>query len=1242
MSINSDLNISEFNLDYLKPKSLIGDVRFKNAASAGEELVLSCCKKTEFDRRDDESEIIFTVLKVEGVEEEASDILLADIASEIKIFSPYNKYHFLIEKKESTLSGETGELGEDQTEFTYDISIRVDNQDGYLISKTNSLGEKRFDLLYNDVESSKAIVFGSIVLEDGIIECFDESIEFAFEYDIEEEVEMFEFYSAVIENNDDEHTISIKPDTINVGGETKYVDSVLELDNILGFYEQTHLQDVFYLFANLRVEEGETGETGEDSLVHGAMIGIETEIVYFNKQLKISRDTNNIYIAGSAGLHDADIELSYTTANNDKIIDFDEFKIDRFEIRFVEDGPYYEDIEVNYTYDDENNYTLKLPYGIPPPSNPEGWEIAQSNNLDINGEYFLTDELSLDFPVYKHKTNNCSIKVYSSQYSGGKRIGIFNGNNIVHESENNFSESVGMNLSAYTFRIHDMYGETRFLGTYYIDAVKEEGKKTLSIILYDKYGNHTNDTTPFLLTLSISPESFTKMYIKLLGSSGSNNYTGFYNKFGRLFPTDYITVMYYAECNLPFRCRFLGDVVDNHTYYEFDEDGINSRVIRLNVANMNDSILDKDSRLNVTIEFQDDAKNTRTISESIHYISKLHRFENQRLRSDSEGYQTEINRMDGNMINRIAKRRVSLSEHTRSWNDIFWPSNHGYPTNDDGEVDVTEALRISRDVIDETGKTGPRSSELLSYDKLSILSDGSNPNNDALEYDNEGRVNTIWNANKKYGNMVNAYGSADGEGLVYFIIDNGGHSDFRLEFEHFDFDSSITKLPRNPMSPYDGDVLVVYDASDPDAVEEVLDNLGRVSYVLRDSTKLREIYAFTGSGFRGDIAMKTFGAENIELVGNGFITPNIDTTSRICLIPYTDNANSGSGFKLRAGVKHNVEYVNYDFLNDLGEIWVHESPELKNGAWRGSEVVNASGQYYTSSSTIDYEKGLVFFSDRPKSLVTANLTHYDYLYTDGSNAVPKEYFTASELKQFLTYHDDLLDYTNPSIAVVPSGVVADHNLLYDYFDVALNKGKVVGGYTINKDTGLIEFSGSVPSGRLLSNYYYHTYYRLTNDGYGDLYFYDPSLVPDSSVLSYTDWTYVDLKLVNEGGNTLTNGVLKFLTRGYVSSGGTVDRVLNNNRPWDVQIGTDVETVNRTGAVSSFQKSTFATPSRSVAISAASSQSVGFGTLMPKQTVYVRVYWCLASNAQGTSYVETTRGRKLYSAELSGRYYTLTV
>ena len=63
--------------------------------------------------------------------------------------------------------------------------------------------------------------------------------------------------------------------------------------------------------------------------------------------------------------------------------------------------------------------------------------------------------------------------------------------------------------------------------------------------------------------------------------------------------------------------------------------------------------------------------------------------------------------------------------------------------------------------------------------------------------------------------------------------------------------------------------------------------------------------------------------------------------------------------------------------------------------------------------------------------------------------------------------------------------------------------------------------------------------------------------------------------------------------------------------------------------------------RTNAFNARASQSAVLGTIDPKGMVYVRVFWCIANNAEGTAWIDVSRGRKSYSGELAGRYFVFS-
>lgn len=832
----------------------------------------------------------------------------------------------------------------------------------------------------------------------------------------------------------------------------------------------------------------------------------------------------------------------------------------------------------------------------------------------------------------------------------------------------------------------------------------EHGKeKTLYVRFSDDAGNTTAVASCAVAIYMVAPSDVS---VKLFGSDGDTHYTGFYKKHGRFFPCEYVTVSFSAVSQLDMKYKICGEnlmVPDGDPWRPLESGTTTTALVRVCPGGVKSaSMLNRSSNIRVYLAVMDEAGNSNVVTwsgegtgvwndgdvplttvdySSIYYLSRLFRTEHENLVPVSDKSQS-VMADSGNSLTLITRKSVSVSEYTRSWNEIWYPSNHGSPLNNDGSINVVEAMRIAKDT-DPTGVNGPTEQELQDYDRLAIGADGN------LTVDSDGRyVNASWNRSKTYPGMENnrvlnnAY-------QKYWIIDNTGNSDFRLEFEIFDFSTSITTLPANLVAPSDGDMLCVYDASDPAAVTVGYDKYGNTKYTLADSSKLSLLFILKGSGM-GDVKTYTMVDSKVdgELTdaGQGFITPSIPSSTRICLVPFTDYGDSGdttaSGFKLKAGPSHAVEYSNYDSIDETGEFWIHWSPAANGvGMWSSPEDAAIDYFYYRMWAETDYDRGVVKFDNALSHPLMCTFNCFTYLYdgagkfktSDGSgylnvsnvaglsgNQRPYGYFSyynnANDsqtdyshcIRTFAGTEDDYVDYYDPSFYVSPSGYAPSRNGYYS-FSGGSDSGKLPGvNMSMNKDTGILEFTRQVPLGRMFGDYYHHTFYRLTSDGYGDLYFYNGGvLVPAQSTSNYKDWTYVDVKIVNEGTNSLYSGTLKFLARGYITKGTVVDVVLDMNRPWDVQEGTTAETVKRTGGVwatsySLLNSTSSMMPTRGNAFEAAKSQDVVFGTLAPKQTIYARIFWCIANDANGTSWVQTSRGSKTYSAELSGTYFIISL
>lgn len=778
--------------------------------------------------------------------------------------------------------------------------------------------------------------------------------------------------------------------------------------------------------------------------------------------------------------------------------------------------------------------------------------------------------------------------------------------------------------------------------------------------IIDSNSNATNESQT---TIKVHQTLPSDLSLTIIGSSGDSNFTGFYKKHGRFFPSEYISLKFSAKSDIDMtyqirgtnslygdssiKTRISGDLKTGVSY---------NHIVKINPIGYGSSLLfvNNLSNYNVNITFQvtDEAGNVNEITKKIRYINYLYRTNHLNLRETGADYSHSVfSRID--MDAPMNEKQVGTTS-TRSWNEIWYPSTHGSPLNGDGTINETEALEIAKGTAS--------ADKLVKYDALALETVGG-----ILSKDEDGRfLQNLdkWSLTKKYPAKENSK-LVDEKYQTYWIIDNSGNPDFQLEFEVFDFSSDITKYPENLCARYTGDSLSVFDASNPECVESnpVVDEYGHKHWKLKNSSKLTHLFSLKGSYINSNNNPFTLLDSAVEgeltVNGSGFTCPPITQCSRICIVPFTDYGTSddsrGSGFKLKAGPKHNDEYYNYEYVNEIGEFWIHRSPKSQNDSWESPSNIQILYDYYESTVSFDCDNGEIALNSRSAYPIIATFSHYLHMYSkdEPTNDVrylyPYQYFhdvinlgtQGSIDNAYLLTHvasqDDFVDYQNKSIYIA-TGMSPDKN---DFYDEDLkNSGKMTTGYKLDTDTGIVTLSTRTPPlGRIFADYYYHTFYRLTSDGYGDLYFYGTGiLVPATSTDSFYDWTHVDVKIVNEGGNTLNNGLLSFLSRGYVTKGTVVDTVLDQNRPWDIQEGTTAETVNRTGAKCEREFANLPVPSRKNAFSARSSQSCSLGDIEPKQAVYVRVFWCIANDAEGTSWVDTTKGYKTYSAELTGSYY----
>ena len=854
----------------------------------------------------------------------------------------------------------------------------------------------------------------------------------------------------------------------------------------------------------------------------------------------------------------------------------------------------------------------------------------------LNGTYLMKKTGATGFDrVYTMTTDDATYQIRSENQSG-QRYWL-----LVEQSEGSPKRRLRSKVAAAatdsparilsSYYAYDESGTTlntseELSGSFVLSAAEPEHgySRTMKMRLYDKYRNFTDEFRCAMTIWSVAPE---KLSISLSGADGLNHYAGYMRTDHGLFPCEYVFATISAESELAMTYEISGDSFAAN-FGRRELPSATEKKVAMRVRTNERGFFDSSNgdAVQANLKVMDEAGNVAEEVATLPFFRRLFKAEHENLLEEGANYSHRLYRSESASDILISPTTSIEGSFVRAWNEIWWPERHAPPLNEDGSVDAEAALAAAKS----------RSSSDTENDYLAISSDGSE-----LEVDEDGRyVQGTWSNEIQYGPMVN--NAINGERATYWVIDNTGWPDVQLEFEYFDFDEGVATLPANLGAPASGDMLVVYDASNPEALDE--NNHLRVSsklvqlFILKGSYRstAKNRFVMTGSGVVGNLTEK----------GNGFVTPIIDGVTKLCLIPYTDNGGNGSGFKLKAGPRHSIEYRNYDTDDRTGEVWVHVAPTNTSLGWLSPQSVSAAYQYYLTRSDIDPEKGeIVFRSPLPRTLL-GTFTAMPHLPIEGDPSVaPKEYFSPKgEIRAFAFSQDDFVDYLTPVVAVVPHGAMLDATKVYNK-RLGLAEGKISTGYSLEKDTGILEFlpAAEVPAGRLLGSYYHHSFYRLTSDGYGDLYYYGSgTLYPMDDDGEKRSWAYVDVKLVNEGTNTLNSGTLQFLARGYVTGGSVVDQVLDMNRPWDVQEGSVGETVNRTGAKYSTRYANFSTgdyvANLANAVKARGNQTCTFGTLAPKGRVFVRIFWTIATNANGGAWISCTRGRKLYSAEISGTYF----
>lgn len=798
-----------------------------------------------------------------------------------------------------------------------------------------------------------------------------------------------------------------------------------------------------------------------------------------------------------------------------------------------------------------------------------------------------------------------------------------------------------------------------------------DGSYVVDVRVRDEFYNYIDgesESNPRFSTILQTTYPF-ECFVKMYGQDGNDRYAGIdINADGSFTPNRKVSVMIFGNSNLHLQCRIfsndeqvqiptitssvVGDElsisVDENTLvydtgffdYKITDGEDKDRVLSslscvLNGADYNESAL-----RTLYIEFKDEAGNVTQKNSEIVLNNRIFTCEKRNLQKQDSSYSHVVMKENSYGVYDIINESVSDddSRFVRKWDDIYFPATHA-PKMSDGEVDLGWARRA------RTGDV--TTDEKNSYDPVAMVQvDGVWQ----VSYDSEGRVTTTWNKEKLYGSLV----SSNSSNMNYWVIDNTGYGDITLEFEHFDMDISPTGPPYNNVAPYRGDCVVVYNADDERCLQEVKNADGTVSYPSdKVNTAYMEILAvYTGSGRQ---IVDYFTGESVQAKNdNGAFDASFPFVNRVCIIAYTDFQKQKSGFKIKGGPKNGLLFRNWDVDETNGELWLHEEPSGLSTDKNVRMIYN----YYDSDVRYDFDRGRVILNIN--NIGTNAIVTADYSYFKKEEDKDAQDLT----RLFLSTDDDYYDYLKPSIYVTPKGMSIDKSGVPwtpgDNFS-----GKFVDSYwKLDPDRGVIEIASGGSLGeyayvpkdmRITIDYIHHTFYRLSNDGYGTVLFENKTIVADSTPV-YPDATWADIMIVNEGDAILEAGRLKFTARGETENeqSDKVTKVLDVNRPWDVQEGKKVVTYGRTRVYLSqyydenyFQFSPSVTNLRNTYNSSTDNESgaeiyVDKSTepyLSPKKHIFGRIVWNLFG---GGSYPTDglTVGRKVWSAEISGKYYTV--
>jgi hypothetical protein len=772
--------------------------------------------------------------------------------------------------------------------------------------------------------------------------------------------------------------------------------------------------------------------------------------------------------------------------------------------------------------------------------------------------------------------------------------------------------------------------------TYAFATTDTDGPYTIYVRIYDQFFN-ASDLYNMTTYLQRTPPGNT--VVKLVGTNGNSDYTGItVNADGSFTPNRNVTLNVGATSNNPTIPLYF-KILDTSTVELTSNVGVVYPLTSLNATQVlalttnrsapSGNNFNTDVVATIAIEFSDDAGNKVQTSKTIRFNTRIYKSAQKPMRPQSSTYAEVLKYINTSGFEVTVPQTLILNtEVTRAWPDIFFPASHGYPLDVNGNLDVALVT------------TDPNLKNGLPTDMYDpIILDGTN-----VVYDSDGRpMISAWtqDGSKNYGDQE----SQDSANLRYWVLDNTGNGDFQVEFGFFDLDMTIFGPPRNPQAPYPGDVLVMYDATAPGCLSLVTTN-GVSHWVLSDATKLVELAAYTGSG-TNVVNLKTGQPVGASAKGE-FLTDLIQNIPKVAFILYTDDSGTASGFQIKAAKGHDKIYRNYDVDTVHGEIWAHMHESVANSGLRGAADTTIKRLYYDYLPTgidIGFSDSTITFNTAPPSGATIKA---DWSYYTSLNWAVRTFLAAND--DHVAFYPSPV-YAAPSGSIIPTPSGKTHLYEVDGY------GRYIQHFTWDQDRGLVEFSsGYVPVGRrVVSDYYHHTLLRLNSDGFGDLVFHDKVLVPDLTPY-FPDYTWADVKIVNEGNAEVAGFQVKFVPRGHDTNGdgnatftgsNVVDQVLDINRPWDIQVGTKDETFDKMAMNIQphylFPRICPRTGGTGTNATAGATAILGtwknrvYGTVAARSKAFGRVVWVLGGSG-GSSYPAISAGKKRTSLEASGTYY----